>query len=48
MNNDELLYQFGLERRKWRMELREVKRQRTAHMETSRYLRLELARVKVK
>jgi len=45
MNNDELLYQFGLDRRKWRHDLREVKRQRTAHLDTSRHLRLELAKV---
>jgi hypothetical protein len=44
MNNDELLYQFGLDRRKWRHDLREVKRQRTAYLDTSRHLRLELAK----
>lgn len=43
MNSDDLLYRLGLERRRWRQEVREAKRQRNAHMETCRYLRIRLA-----
>lgn len=43
MNDDELLYQFGLARREWRKDVRELKRQRNAHMEARRLLRKSLA-----
>lgn len=43
MNVDELLYRLGLDRRRWRSDLRETKREEEAHLETCRHLRIRLA-----